>query len=582
MRPINDAGKQIRFANFVTPDDLFTATLAAQQEATMIRMAGEFPEAQPPAETLFSTFADKVQVGLSTNPPSTPSTTRESHIWRLSSILFDPLPIACADFIAGVPEDRIEEFAQRMRMDALGAFWSELVSSQVAEGLKRAKTAEEKALVYLTLNDIVSACEVLMGAGDYKLAALVAQLPASETSRAMMKGQIEVWRERHDWSEFSDPVRAFYSLLAGEVCVVPGVRGAAEDRVSEFAVAERFGMSWEQSFGLRLYFGGHESVEQVVQAYMLDMEAGKEVVPPTVIWPDLRETRSSLIGILGLVADGEKEVGALFEAKAVSGGDFNSRLSWQMACLLRAREVCGVEDEKMDVLTLDFATELEAAGRLVDGVWVLLHLKDETVRTTAVDRFLDRNCGHISTPGQDERGTFEDLQEICRVPAPMLWKAKALYAQSVLENPALQTQWLLNAGLVDEAHKVLCTTLGPQAVIEQDYTTLSHILDAFPARMSDDWKSGGQVYMDFVRMVKARQAQSGAGSGLGKLRQRLRNMGDKAKSLEERVAVVEMERVVGEVMREEGEVGRGGRKGTAGKSGVGLLERYQRAMGVAA
>ena len=545
-----------------------------QQEATTINTAGQFPTARLLDEMLFSAFADNVLPGLSTS-------AREEHIWRLCSILFDPLDIACPEYLAGVPEDKIEEFAPRMRMDALGAFWSELVTPYVANALKKARTAEEKALIYLTKSDTVSACEVLMGAGDYKLAALVAQLPASPTSRDMMKGQIGVWKERNDWSEFSDPVRALYSLVAGEVCVVQGLKGAAENRVQEFSVAERFGLSWEQSFALRLYFGGFEDVGQVVQSYLADLESGMEVVPPTMVWSDLRETRSSLVGILALVGGGEQDVGGLFEAKAVSGGDFDSRLAWQMACLLHARGIREVDDGKMDLLTLDFATELEAAGRLVDAVWVLLHLRDELSRKQAVDEMLQRNGGHISTPGQDPHGTCEDLQESCHVPSPMLWKAKALYARSVLQDAGVQTQWLLNAGLVDEAHSVLCNTLGPRAVIEQDYTTLSHILEAFPAPMSEDWKSGGQVYADFLNLVGARRAQRDSGVDLERLQQRLKELRDRGRSLEEKVAVVEMERTVAEVMREEGHVGEDGRKSLRGKKdGVWLLQRYQSAMRV--
>lgn len=584
MPALMDSHKQIRFANAVTPNDIESQTLAMQQQRTTIDASKCFPLATPSPDILFAWLADDVQEGPTIS-------ARETSIWRLSSILFDPLEVVCADY-ATLPEGRIEELEPRMRMDALAAFWAEVVEPQVFSALKRAATAEEKALVYLTRYDIVGACEVLMSARIFKLATLVAQLPGSDTSRALMKGQITVWRERNDWSEMSEAVRALYSILAGDICIVEGITGAAENRVSEFNIRARFELSWQQSFALRLFFGGHRNVAEVVQAYLTDLESTREPLLPTRDWADLEETRDTLMEILHLAAEDHGYDGlGMLNSKAVSGAYFNSRLAWQMGCLMDARGVCEIPDEKLDALTLDFATELENAGRLVTSAWVNLHIRDTQSRQIAISALLDRNGGLISTPAVDgQHDTFEELLEVCQIPAVLLWKAKALYAQSQLNDPALQTQWLVRAGLVDEAHDVLCSTLGPKAVIEQDFDALEKLLSRFPAREADGWQEGGQVYADFVALVRARRAQKGVqGVELRRLRTGLAALEERAEGgggeLESRVAVVEMRRIMEDVLREEGEVQREGRRSKqggvrAGADGVAMLERYRRAMGM--
>lgn len=581
-----DRYKQIRFANAVAPSDLETQTLAMQQQRTIIDAEHGFPLATPSSDVLFAWLADDVQSGI-------PISARESSIWRLSSILFDPLDVVCADF-GTLPEGRVEELEPRMRMDALSTFWADLVETQVFNALKRASTAEEKALVYLTRNDVVGACEVLMSGRNFKLAALVSQLPSSDTSRAMMKGQIAVWRERNDWSEMSEAVRALYSILAGETCVVEGITGAAENRVAEFNIRARFELSWQQSLALRLFYGGYRNVAEVVQAYLTDLHSAREPLLPTRDWADLHETRDTLMEILHLAAKDQGYDGLeMLNAKAVSGAYFDSRLAWQMGCLLNARGVCQIPSEKLDQLTLDFATELETAGHLVMSAWVLLHVHDSSSRQTAVAALLDRKGGLISTPAQGEaEGTFEELLGVCQIPASLLWTAKALYAQSQLDDPALQTQWLIRAGLIDEAHGVLCSMLGPKAVIEQDFDVLESILSRFPAREAEGWQEGGQVYTDFVALLKSRRAQKGLqGVDVRRLRAGLAALEEKAErrkgELESRVAVVEMKKVLEEVLREEGEMQHEGRRSKqrtvgGGADGVGMLEKYRRAMGMVA
>ena len=585
MMPVVGEHKDVRFGKFVPAQDINPMTLLAQKEATTIDTSTGFPAAHAPQGLIFTSLADNVETQF-------PITNQERAIWRLCSILYDPQEIACARYMEGVPEDKHNEFAGRMRMDAFTDFWTELVTPFVQDGLKRARTAEEKAIHYLTQNDIVAACEALMGARDFKLATLVSQLPGTESSRTMVQNQITAWRNRNDWSEMSEPVRALLTVLAGETCIVEGKSGAAENRASEFNIAERFGLSWQQSFALRLFFGGHDSVAKAIQAYSADLDDHRDRVQPSTIWPSGKETASTIMDLMRLFS-GDADPLPMLDPLAVSGSSTNSRLTWQLASLLNAKTICTVPQEQLDQITYDYATELEVGGKLVSSAWISLHLSDRGAREKAMMGLLERNGGKLSTPDHDRvRGSFQDLVEENHIPASFVWRAKATYAKAGLHDPGLQADWLLRAGDVDEAHEVLCTTLGPQAVIEQDYDVLSHVLQLFPRRVPEGWQQGGQVYMDFMRLVRAHAGQRWsreAQVSMQRLRRGLAGMEDdgRKKSQEERVAIIEMGRVLEEVLREHGDPDAdkkmGGMEyGITSSLGADLLNRYQQAMGMVA
>ena len=586
MRPLVGERKDIRFSKFVSPADVNPITLIAQKEGTTIDTSDGFPAARVPTNVAFTSFAHNIEGQLSIN-------VRESPIWTLCSILFDPTRIACSEIMAQVPSEKHDEYADRMRMDAFGEFWAELVSPYVQDGMRRARTAEEKALLYLTQNEVVAACDALTGARDFKLAMLVSQLPGTESSRTLMQNQIAAWRTRNDWSEMSEPIRAIFSILAGETGFVQGKDGAAEDKVADFNIAERFALSWQQSFALNLFFGGHDSIEGAIQAYSADLESGEEHVQPTCTWDNRIETRDTMMDLMRLFA-GDQDPMPMLDPLAISGNSLNSRLTWQLASLLNAKGICKVSNECLDQLTHDFAVELEIAGKLVSSAWILLHLSDRSAREKAMEQLLERQGRHLSTPGPDAaRGSFEDLVNDLHVPASIVWRAKAFYAKDGLHNPALQTAWLLQAGDTADAHEVLCTTLGPQAVIEQDYDVLSRILQTFPRHLPDGWQQGGQVYSAFMQLTRAHQGQRwnrDDQASMERLKRGLAAMEDdgRKKGQEERVAIIEMGRVLEEVLREHGDPDEdrqmSGTDFTDGASSMGadLLNKYQRAMGVVA
>jgi nuclear pore complex protein Nup98-Nup96 len=603
IKPLVSQGRNIRFAKFTSLQDIDSQSLELQKQHTEIRQREneqiEVPLALAPADIAFTTLTQAAR-GVSTLE------VHEKAIWELCSILFDPLDVCASDLVNGMSDEQIAEYETRLRLDRFQIFWSQLVATVVDARIKLTRSTEEKAILLLTKGDVITACQLLMDAGDVKLATLVAQLPGSETSREVMKQQIQMWQERKDWSEFSDAHKALYSVLAGETCTVSGLTGASEDRTSQFSLSERFGLDWQQSLALCMHFGGHESIVNAISAYIANLKDGKDKVKPLSL-DAAGDAENTLLGLLRLYALKEAQVEWLFDPATVSGSALNSRLAWQLATVLEAKELCDFPEDKMDALTLDFASQLELAGAWTKAAWVLLHLSESDSRTKALQSLLERNAAQLLSPDLDQDNTLmEDesgwsLSSIA-VPTSLIWEAKAVYAHAVLREPALQAKWLLYTRTEEafaEAHDVLCSTVGPRAVIEKDYNDLTDLLACFDAHDAQEfggWKHGGKIYADFVRLNGLSQKQKTGREGRNTcwvLRKGLEGSqqdelaGGATKSLEVRVAMGEIFRVLGEVEREIGVNPRfssdesmevyGEAEAMGGK---GLLDGYRKALGL--
>ena len=590
MKPLVGAHKDVRFARFQPLSKVDVESLTAQRQRTKIEVEDGFPMAKAP-QVMFWSMSDIADT-------STQAGRCERWIWKICSIFMDSLSTAAAGIVETVPDIQRPALDDQMRMDTLGAFWAkEILPEDVAASFKKAKTAEEKALVLLTKNNVAGACDLLTETRNFKLAMMVAQLPGSEHSRAIMRNQIDAWKQRNDWSEMSDAVRALYSILAGNVCNVEGKTGTMENRVEGFNISEHFGFSWKQSFALRLFYGGFHNAADAIRAYGRDLTDGLEPIIPSMRWTDGTDTADALIEILMLLA-GSADLSKVFDSTVIAGSAFDSRLTWQLATIFDASGKCPVPVEQLDRITVDYATEIEVSAVLGTAAWVLLHVRDQTGRERAVRGLLERNAEVVvhGSGALDAEGALSLLTEELRIPAPMVHRVRALYAASN-GDAAGQTLSLILAGDLEEAHTVICTTVGPQAVIEQDYDGLASLLSHFEtlAQRPENWAKGGQVYADFLRFVTGKGRERNVAGLVQKLRKGLQGMEGSGvvgkRSLEERVAVGEMRRVVEEAEGEGGEgdsgnVGMSGRAGGSGGEGMGegsrMLEAYRRAMGVVA
>lgn len=377
----------------------------------------------------------------------------DDSVWELASVLFD--------------NDGAD----------LSKFWEKLVERSTENSIAEAKTHEEKAIACLAGNQPAEACRHLLAGKNFRLATLVAAVGANEQAKKDVREQLKNWQESNVVSEFSEPIRAIYEILAGNTCICAGTKGVPiENRIESFVISDRFDLNWIQAFGLRLWHGGHKSVAEAVQSLKHDIEQDRELEPESPLW-----------GLLKLFAD-----------RRVDYGDYS--LSWQLSRALYSNGNISFGDdaeEKLDEMTSTFAAQLLAKGEWLPALFVLIHLSEPSARTAVIREQLGRNAHLIDDKDKDR--VLSTLTQTLKIPTSWIWEAKALHARSVLRDPAAEFAYLLLAEDWAEANRTFLKRVAPTAVIQRKYndlfeyaSLLYRIRDKLP-----DWASGAAVYLLF-------------------------------------------------------------------------------------
>lgn len=438
-----------------------------------------------------------------------PSNAHEQMVWELASILFDPVTDASG---SRVPPSGL----RHARRQNVSKFWQTIVEDASNRDVSMAHSAEDKAIAALSGHRIIDACKHLLDGKNFRLATLVALIGTSDQLMQDMREQVREWREANLLSEFTDPIRAIYELLGGNVCAVDGQKGAMENRMESFVISEKFGMDWKRAFGLRLWYAitSNEDVVEAIHAFEDDLRQDKEQPPRPwfaeqgieTLWEDLnKDKREDLLwGLLKLYADTNIDLADVLRPENSQLSPLDFRLCWQLGqALLNTGKVnFGEEaDDKADSATVSFASQLTSEGNWLEAVFVLLHLTKPAARTKTVQEHLAR---HAHLLGDDQSEDFVTLTQVFKVPTSWVWQAKALYMRAVKKDPKLEVVYLLRAASYSEAHKTFTKQFAPLAIIEHDYESLWEMLAQFQGADSSisDWNFGGAIYRDFLELMR--------------------------------------------------------------------------------
>lgn len=511
-------------------------------------------------QTSFKNIASQIE------PPS----QYEQSVWELASILFDDQnPEAY-----GVPAAHKATYDHRTRKDRLISFWKRQCQETAMNAVSAAPNAEERALAHLSANNVVEACDALVGGRDFRLATLVAQIGGDKIMRDDMTNQIDRWRELDVLSEITEPIRALYSLLAGQTCVCEGKRAPTENRARTFVISERFNLDWKRAFGLRLFYAilAEDTIEDAVVKFEHDLQSdeGRKPVPWFVEgetdtpWADSKagQREDILWGLLKIYAASKSALptSSLVEILApenITGNPIDARLSFQLYHAISARFPVISDQSKADYLAQTFAAQLDSAGEWYWALFSLLHLSSYRQRHLAIQSLLVQHAEAI--PDDTKSELFRTLTEVCKIPVAWIWEAKVLYARTVLQDHLQEVDFLVKAQDWNEAHEVFRRAVGPSAVVEQDWDTLHGVLDNLKdcKEQIAEWGLGGQVYDDYLSLVRGVN-QDEKRELLSRLLDALPMMmrGGK-RELKETVAVQEISALVGkEVLAMKEKVGR--------------------------
>lgn len=446
-----------------------------------------------------------------------PGTQHEKLVWELASILFDD-----------VPDDNTQSESQA-RKRQLSQFWRDLVADASSRSTGLAKSNEEKAIASLAGHRIQDACNYLTQGKNYHLATLVALIGADGSSKKMMKDQLQEWHNSNSLSEFSQPIRAIYEMLAGNVCKCEGKAGVpVEDRFDSFVISHEFQLNWKQAFGLRLWYAilPKDDISTAVDMFDSDVKQNGELMPRTwfaeehidPLWkdPKLDRREDLLWGLLKLYADDEYELEAVVQPENSQLSPVDFRLCWQLGLALTSTRKASYGPHASgaeDAITLAFASQLVGEGNWLEAAFVLLHVTAPKAREQAIREHL---CRHASLLGPETGDNVVTLTQTFKIPAAWIWEAKALYMRSVEKDAPAEVQCLIRAGAYPEAHRRLVEQVAPEAIIERDYESLSDILSKFEGKegLVSDWARGGEVYQDFLALKRQLDRKEGPSTRL--------------------------------------------------------------------
>lgn len=519
------------------------------------------PYASLPMSFKFSDFFDDTNLGDQ-------ATAHEKLVWELASVLFDTID---------VPSDlqTVPAASSLLRKDNVSAFWQKLVGQASNRYVAMAKSSEEKAIACLSGHRVSEACGHLLNGKNFHLATLVALIGGNDRMKKNIREQLNEWQKSKVLSEFSQPIRAIYELLAGNVCVCDGTKGAPiEDRIESFIISKRFGLDWRQAFGLRLWYAilGSDDIARAVELFAEDLEQDKETSKPQAwyveqgispLWNDgALATREDLLwGLLKLYANSNTDLESVLRPENSQLSPLNVRLSWQLSRALIASGKASYGDdgdEKADQLTLSFAAQLTNEGNWVDATFVLLHLSSASVRAKAI---LDHLAHHAGRIGPEDGQTFVALVQDLHIPRTWVWEAKALYMRSVQKDPRGEVECLLRAGAYEEAHRTFSREVAPTTVIERDWDTLRALLAGFKGQEASiaEWHLGGELYADYLHVIESQKKDTSKIDGmvLERLLAALPAMAEDGRqaSFLEIVAVQEISGVVAQMVVEMGKLG---------------------------
>jgi nuclear pore complex protein Nup98-Nup96 len=526
------------------------STIVVQKEHTRISHSDEVPRAKlqtEPSPLEFSELADAVPLG-------TAAGIQEHKAWQLLSLLFDDN----SQVPSSVPKDEEEQWLAQDRKDRLSHFWQSLVFEDAQNHAKEAATNEEKALAYLSCHSIADAVTTLFHASDLRLATIVSQLGGDATVRRDMSAQVDEWRKMDELADMDEPMRALYELVQGNCTEAEGKTGVGrENKASTFQIASRFNLDWRRAFGLRLWYQAmaDEPIEMAVAQFADASRDGKEDVKPVpwfieqglnMGWEDPQQTQREdiLWGILKLYASSKMDIPTNLEdvlaPENVSGHPLDARLSFQLFQIFYSRRTDPSEEDERtvgmptfrdsvgggptalissvnstngieqaddplvelgDKLTLTYASSLHTPEHWTTAAWVYTHLSNPTTRSHYIRSLLNQFSNTYDIAQSDPT-----YQTLLKLSIPQQWMHAAAALQAKRDGDALhQAAHLIKANELQEAHEVLCRSVGPDAIISRHLDPLRELLGGFEDGQTTEtitgWVQGGQIYFDYIHLL---------------------------------------------------------------------------------
>ena len=310
---------------------------------------------------------------------------------------------------------------------------------------------------------------------------IISQSSGAQGSKAMLKRQIEDWRQQEADGFINRNRLKIYALCAG-LLVFPISSGDRHSSKPTFlAVYE--GLDWKRCFALHLWFEQPApcGIPEAISSYSDHVSSlnAENVAPEQSPTPYYREVDPKLPAseaedicyrlIKFYSGNGGFSLEQVLVSEGVTPYLLDVQLIWHLnAVLSQINHVQQLSPARETQLHLAFAAQLEVAGLWQWGAFVLQYISNPNHRAKSIADLIERNVAKISI------NTEEQLTRDFGISSQLVKRAQATYA-GYKGDRAAQTRFLCEAGLYSEAHDVLVTHVMHTAITSNSQRRITEL-----------------------------------------------------------------------------------------------------------
>lgn len=417
------------------------------------------PLANPCASLSFSALAEKSS-----------SSHKDIHeIWPLASILFD---------------NSVED--DLARKNALSTWLESQVGMSVQRDLDALQAVDNQLArlpILLSGHCIGAASRLAMTLQNDHLATVVSLMGAIDDSmRSLARDQLQDWLDQNSIYKIPTEIRHVYELLAGNTSVSNPL-GSNGSQVPVLYLCN--GLDWKRAFGLKLWYGlnGKQTIVDAVIAYTKDLRIQSETRVQAPAANDI------LFSLIKLYALDNSDIRSLVESTSIS-----SCVAWYLYLILcKSNKKYGYKNG--DKLAVYYGDDLESHGFWKESIFIYSHISDDDLSLRLIKRSLFQNIESIAFG--DEPLVAEELH----LPVTLIYEGRAQFAR-YREQHKEEAEYLIRAGLYDEAHSTIVKYVAPQSVLSMELSSVFSLLQQLENKPIANWAAGGQIYLDYITLAE--------------------------------------------------------------------------------
>ncbi|KAH3666446.1 hypothetical protein OGAPHI_003442 [Ogataea philodendri] len=391
--------------------------------------------------------------------------TNEYKVWDLISRIFDDgfcesfHGQAERDACLGKPKLR-EVFIDLQRRELLIDWLQQYNFAEISKLISESTDSLETIFLQVCSGDLGKAVKTAMDTSNGHLSVLLTLIDSNDPSvRKFSKSQLVEWEKTSMLQYIPIPILKIYKLLAGEIFTNTYVRHLD-------------GLSWSTVLLLQLKYGDTNRTISELVAEVFKNESKLTVHPDTK--DKYYSTFKLLTSPLSVIDNYSHETQFLLFKK------LNSVL-----------QLPGI-----DGVILELSKKMNAQKYDEESLFLLEHLSDDKVCETEISALIKQNIDSFRFLDNDLR--LDTLHETYRLPKSVLHKARSTKYEK--EGESLKAVWsLVDAGAIEEAHKLTLTDVAPDYVIANtNFDELEQLLEKFQGL--SDWIVGGELYYNYIQL----------------------------------------------------------------------------------